>query len=725
MRFIFRTVIISSCFIGLAIGASGEGRAIQPPSVAWIADTIRASHADAAVTLAALPETPTGAPVSDPARLIDSKTAEISHAECPNNWILSAILNDFLWIFDFLCVLVLSFCIAAFVRCPTRAHRTLLIALLFSSVIVLSGYLLSILSLLNSKSAWIILHLILLVICISIWNRKPPQVDVPPVEGIPSFHSLPTWLWWIGGAFLLAFLFILILNTFLPLYFIGYDGISYHLPRVYFYLQQGSLAPYPTQDIRQTDFPMVMELHLLWVVLFTKNIPLLFLFQWISLFLSGLAVYAACRALTENRIACIATAFLWLSVPDILLHAAWLKNDTWTAAYAIAALAFLLQITETFPAGLLGCGMAIGLSMGTKYTGLFPVAGIFITGVILLYLKKANLSNYLNYLFVLAALAVLLGGYSYMDIHLRAAGPSTKYPSSYTSFRPDYVPVNVLRLGGELTDSLVLPSAFSAHAGERTSPDLREPLFRLLSRIPFCDVYGTDGFWAWEGNQRLYRLGASPIGFSLGTLVLMILGFGIAVRNLRNPHIATILIAGCIGLVLEAGVILWQPLTFLRFYLPVLVLFFPLVAFAIDRYFTRSAVFKWFVVATSILGSLSPILYYTNQLRLHYDPDLITFYDHAILMFPRDKEIMEYIRPYPKDMTVAIEGGIMAEQLLIGEHFERTVIPVKKIAGSQDLREIFDQYPAIPIVIFSVKDISSLKGVQIQKIGDSYAAAIR
>jgi len=748
-----------------------RGAVIRPPSRARIRCSIRTSHAHADVTLAALPEDPAVPLLSieadDPTSFVNqngeisilfpshstafrpavqivNQDSEIpliadlhsfeiefpeieglSHTAFSSTTILSVILNYLLWVFDFLCVLVLSFCVASLLPCPTRAHRTLLIALLFSSVIVLSGYLLSILRLLNSKSAWIILHLLLLTIGLSLWNRKQRPLHLPPAEGFPSFHSLPTWLRWIIGAFLLGFLFVLILNIFIPLYFIGYDGISYHLPRVYFYLQQGSMAPYPTRDIRQTDFPMVTELHFLWAVLFTKNIPLLFLFQWISLFLSGLAVYAACRAVTENRIACFATAFLWVSVPDILLHAAWIKNDTWTAAYAITALAFLLRTTDSFPAGILGCGMALGLAVGTKYSGLFPAAGIFIAGIMFLYLKKANRSDYLYYVIVTATLAVLLGGYSYIDIHFRGAGPSAKYPSSYTSFRPDYVPVNVLRLGGELTDSLVLPSAFSAHAGESAFPDLRKPLFRFLSRVPFCDVYGTAGFWAWEGNQRLYRLGASPIGFSLGTLVLMILGFGAAVRNLRNPGIVAILTAASIGLVLQAGILLWQPLTFLRFYLPVLVLFFPLSALAIERYFGRSSVLKWFVVMTSVIGSLSPILYYTNQLRLHYDPNLVTFYDRAILMFPRDKEIMESMRHYPKDMPVAIEGGIMAEQLLIGEHFERTVIPVEKIAGTQDIREIFEKYPAISMVIFSLEDISSLKGVAIQKIGDSYAAAIR
>ena len=151
------------------------------------------------------------------------------------------------------------------------------------------------------------------------------------------------------------------------------DALVYHLPPVRHWLEQGSVAHYPTPIDRQLRSPPLAAYLRLPLEALTGSDALFGLVQWVFYVLAtaqaaGLAWLVAGDARTAWRAAAIAG-----TLPMAVLQASSTQNDLVVSGYVLGAAAAMATSFASRPAGtsvLMLAGACAGLAALTKGTGL-------------------------------------------------------------------------------------------------------------------------------------------------------------------------------------------------------------------------------------------------------------------------------------------------------------------------------------------------------------------
>ena len=194
-----------------------------------------------------------------------------------------------------------------------------------------------------------------------------PQRSKPPWDAVVMLA--------VAGAFLAA------LGVF-ALVFVSanYDAMTYHLPRVLYWLQQGSVEHFATNDERQifnTPWPGFLQANL-WLL--TGGLTLANLPQWFALagtmlaasWLAGAMMPSGTLPATVWRAETLA-ALLVVTIPMVLTESISTANDVLvTFWFAVLAVATWLVWHEPRRAGhWLLAGLALGLGVAAKSTMIF------------------------------------------------------------------------------------------------------------------------------------------------------------------------------------------------------------------------------------------------------------------------------------------------------------------------------------------------------------------
>lgn len=174
----------------------------------------------------------------------------------------------------------------------------------------------------------------------------------------------------------------------------NYDVTLYHLPRQLQWLQQGSVAHFPTQDYRLTVNPPFAEFVGLHLQLLSGTDRLATVESWGAMVLSLLAVSLVARELGLGRKGQLFAALFAATIPVGFHEAVNGKND-WVVAFWLAASTFWVLRAWT-----VGCvrfaeavcaGLSIGLLALTKGTGgLYAVPLVLLGGLALAWRRPAG-----------------------------------------------------------------------------------------------------------------------------------------------------------------------------------------------------------------------------------------------------------------------------------------------------------------------------------------------
>jgi hypothetical protein len=212
-----------------------------------------------------------------------------------------------------------------------------------------------------------------------LWRiRRPPAPSDPPA-------SAPAGFWPELGVVLL---FLALTGAVAVLSAPNsYDGLTYHLPRVERWIQDGSLRPFATHDSRQLFMPSWPEYAMLQFRLLGGSDHFASLVQWIGL--GGACAGAALLsgALGGTRAAMATAATLVAILPMAVSQASGTQTDVIAACWAVLACAYGYRLAGADPrprdAGL--AAAALGLAMATKQTAilfaglaLLPAAGVIL-----------------------------------------------------------------------------------------------------------------------------------------------------------------------------------------------------------------------------------------------------------------------------------------------------------------------------------------------------------
>lgn len=245
------------------------------------------------------------------------------------------------------------------------------------------------------QSAWIFRASLVLALVIFLLVRRFARPVAPEPRAAAAEPPNP----WLVGTALGTLGLILLANLAIAAGFEpnNYDSMTYHLPRVIYYLGQGSLAQFETADFRQVYYPF--NFNLLQLVCFAYEAPprainFLNVAAWV---VAGLSVYRISCLSDCSVNASIVAAWLTLTATQVLAQATSTILDLPTATALAAALVFVLRWrSQRRPADALLAGVAASMCAGTKLTATFfgPPAAVLIVFIAWRHWRRAALPEF-------------------------------------------------------------------------------------------------------------------------------------------------------------------------------------------------------------------------------------------------------------------------------------------------------------------------------------------
>jgi len=246
-------------------------------------------------------------------------------------------------------------------------------------------------------AAWLVLTLT------ALWRARRPLPSAGPPEPRPDRH-LPE---------LAVVVVFLILTGLVALLSApnSFDGMSYHLPRVERWIQQGSLRPFATHDPRQLFMPSWPEYAMVQLRLLSGGDHFANLVQWIGLAgaCGGAAILAG--ALGGSRVAMAMAAVLVATLPMAVAQASGTQTDVIGSCWAVLAAGYGYRLTSQQPRDVdaIRAAIALGLALATKQTAIL-FAALALLPVAFLVVRRIRPRRWLPWLAACLLAGVVLAG---------------------------------------------------------------------------------------------------------------------------------------------------------------------------------------------------------------------------------------------------------------------------------------------------------------------------
>jgi len=278
-------------------------------------------------------------------------------------------LNIIFFVISFCLVISSSYFFTAIFKSRRSENSVIFFILNLAAQIILSFEFLSLLKAIDLYNV-LKVNIVIFLFAFALWNIKSkPQLKTEEFE--LSFEKIKTELKKDKILFALSifFLFSLIVSFFLAFYAPVnlWDSTTYHVARVFFWIQNKTLEHFETSSIRQTMFPPNAEIFYLWVLVFIKKEFLAGMTQFVS-FLGSLWVLSSFLSyikISKKRI--LWAVFIFASLPAIILQSSSSQNDFTLGFFLFASLyLFIYGIREKEKSSLVMSAMALGISIGIK-----------------------------------------------------------------------------------------------------------------------------------------------------------------------------------------------------------------------------------------------------------------------------------------------------------------------------------------------------------------------
>lgn len=334
------------------------------------------------------------------------------------------------------------------------------------------------------------------------------------------------------------------------------DSLTYHLPRVMHWMQDTTIATYPTHQIVQNMQPPWAEYVLLHLHLLVGGDRLDGIVQWFSFVGSIIGVSLIAEQLGARVRGQIFAAVCAATIHMAIIQASSAQNDLVCAYWVVCAVYYLLLVAAASPIADLGAGASLGLAALTKavaYVDLLPFLVIF--GVLAVRRWRRHVWEPFVVIAVLA-LALNLGFYTR---NITAFGgllgpPATTQAFSNATYTPDVLLLNVVRnlavqFGSPFHQVNVTVNGDLYHALEHAYLDPNDPRATLAGSPPFL-LRGEQGLWLNDAYT------VNPLHL---LLILVAGGLCVTVAALRRRRLLLLYLAGLAGAFLVFSLYLrWQ-----------------------------------------------------------------------------------------------------------------------------------------------------------------------
>lgn len=399
---------------------------------------------------------------------------------------------------------------------------------------------------------------------------------------------------------LIGALLILATTLFLAVYVPpnNWDSHVYHLPRVEQWIQNKTIAFYPTHIDRQLYTYPLAELGIAHLRMLSGSDMLFNAVQWTAFLIAALTASLITK-LFKGKISHQVVAFLFvLTLPMGILQATTTQNDFVTAMWlSIACLFLLVSRSQPTFSQLAWFSSALALAFLTKATAYFFALPFILWMLFILWqIQRPALVS--RTLFIVVIVTALIFTHHYRNIMVYGSPfgqPRVKY--TLTTLHPIYYVSNALK-------------NISLHlAAPEVKKVLEQSLVAVHTHVLNVDINDKETSWPGESFKLVYAISedyiSNEVHFISVALVFSFITFSHKAR--WREHKLLVLVVSC-GFVLIVSVLRWQPWA-TRLHLPLYVLSAPVIGIIIGNFS------RWIVLfyCLMLLVTAVPVLILNEQ----------------------------------------------------------------------------------------------------------------
>ena len=217
-------------------------------------------------------------------------------------------------------------------------------------------------------ACWAVACALALVLCVRLLRIGGRPALVPRLPSTPSGAA-----WWIGAVALIVLIIGVIALVAPPN---DSDSMKYHMMRVVHWMQDGSVAPYPSEYLPQLYDPPWAEFAILHLQILSGGDHFANLVQWWSMVGTIVGVSSIAQQLGADGRGQLLAAVTAATIPAGIVQASTAQNADVVAFWLVCSVYFLLSLYARFSwmdALLLGASLGLALlTKGTAYVFLVP-----------------------------------------------------------------------------------------------------------------------------------------------------------------------------------------------------------------------------------------------------------------------------------------------------------------------------------------------------------------
>lgn len=282
----------------------------------------------------------------------------------------------------------------------------------------------------------------------------------------------------------------------------NWDSQTYHLPRIEHWIQNGSLAFYPTSIPRQNEMGPLAEVLLLQTRILSGSDALYPLVQWTGMLTSLAGAMRITRQLGGNRAQSWIAALFVATLPIGILESTGTQNDYVVAALLAASVTLALEasIAPRAPLALvLAAAAAMALSGMTNAIGFLFGLGFAVWFAIASSRRVPFLPALGRAAGVAAVLAVVIAPFTLRYLAGREPGSALATDAINGSFGVRQTLDNLLRHGfSNLTIGVPQVDARTSSIGQSIASSLRLDVHRQDTSVPGQTFGQTSGLHAFR-----------------------------------------------------------------------------------------------------------------------------------------------------------------------------------------------------------------------------------
>ncbi len=276
----------------------------------------------------------------------------------------------FLALLPFLGIYIFTYAFYSSLAELTRREALLYAASILGAALVLSVEVLSVFHLLDLYHLLLFWLLVISVGVISIWRGYQKRKNFGIIDVRRFFVIEQIFIFMI----LLIVIATLIISIIAPPN--NWDSLTYHMSRVVHWIQNKTVAHYPTTIPRQNFFPPGSEYIIANFQILSGTDRFAGLVQWLAMVGCVMGVSVITMYLNGDRIPQIFSSLITVCIPMGILQASSTQNDYLEAFWMVCFMSFLLR--DKIPSYLttiaLGCSLGLGLlTKGTGYGYFLPM----------------------------------------------------------------------------------------------------------------------------------------------------------------------------------------------------------------------------------------------------------------------------------------------------------------------------------------------------------------